>query len=140
MGAVAAGDEADGRLLAAAPGLVGRGTARASSSAAPPISPIMIDRRGRRVGEEQFEHVDELRALDRIATDADGRVVCPEALARRLEDGLVCKRPGARDDPPPNPLLKMLPGMMPILQGAGRHHARGSSARSAATSSPRARA
>ena len=43
----------------------------ASSSAEPPISPIMMIDFGLRVGEEPFQHVDVLGPLDRVAADAD---------------------------------------------------------------------
>ena len=55
----------------------------ASSSAEPPISPIMMIECGLGVGQEHLQHVDEFGALDRIAADADA-VVWPSPA------GVVC--------------------------------------------------
>ena len=68
----AAGDEADHRLLAAGLASSMRNWA-ASSSAEPPISPIMMIDSVALSARKQFQHVDEVRALDRIAADADAR-------------------------------------------------------------------
>ena len=69
----------------------------ASSSAEPPISPIMMIDVGLGIGEEQLEHVDELRALHRVAADADGGRLA-EAGVGGLLHGLVGQRAGARHD------------------------------------------
>src|SRR4029077_2991441 len=50
------------------------------------------------VGQEHFQHLDELGALDRIAADADGGGLT-KALARGLEYRLVSERAGTRHDP-----------------------------------------
>ena len=55
------------------------------------------DRLGGVVGEEEFEHVDEVGAVDRVAADADrGRLA--EADIRGLEHGFISQRARARDD------------------------------------------
>src|SRR5665811_1630722 len=92
----APGDEADGRLLAAAPGLVleelrGILLGRAADFA------DHDDRLGLRIGQEQFQHRDEFGALDRITADAD-RGGLPQVLAAGLEHRLVGQRAGTRDD------------------------------------------
>ncbi len=69
----------------------------ASSSAEPPISPIMMIDFGLRIGEEHLQHVDELGALHRIAADADRRGLA-EAFARGLEHRFIGQRAGARHD------------------------------------------
>src|ERR1039458_648563 len=89
-------DETDGRLLAAAPGLVleelrGILLGRAADFA------DHDDRLGLRIGQEQFQHRDEFGALDRAAADAD-RGGLPQVLAAGLEHRLVGERAGARDD------------------------------------------
>ena len=63
----------------------------------PPISPIMMIDFGRRVGQEQLEHVDEVGALDRVAADADA-VDLAEAGVGGLAHGFVGERARARDD------------------------------------------
>ncbi len=92
----AAGDEADHRLLAAALGFVvdelrGVFLRRAADLA------DHDDRMGLVVGQEQFQHVDEFRALDRVAADADRRGLA-EADLGGLEHGFIGQRAGARDD------------------------------------------
>lgn len=104
---------------------------------------------GRLVLHEHLEDVDVLRARERVAADADAQRLAEADLGRRV-DGLVSERARARDDTcregertgrqrrarageggrgtgkedaPTEPGVKMLPGMMPILQppppGAG---------------------
>ena len=110
----------------------------ASSSALPPISPIMMIDRGLVVGEEHLEHVDELGALDRIAADADrGRLA--EALVGGLEHRLIGQRARAADDADAA-LLEDVGGHDPDLALVRASARRGNWARSAATSSPTARA
>ena len=71
--------------------------AAASSSAEPPISPIMITPSVCGIGDEHLQRIDELGALDRIAADADaGRLA--EAGAGGLGHRLVGERARARDD------------------------------------------
>jgi hypothetical protein len=69
----------------------------ASSSAEPPISPIMMIDLVFVVGQEHLEHVDELGALDRVAADADGRRLA-EAFVGGLEHRFIGQRARARDD------------------------------------------
>ena len=68
----AAGDEADDRLGAAALRLVLQELRRVLLGLAADLADH-DDRLGLVVGEEQFERVDEIHALDRIAADADRR-------------------------------------------------------------------
>ena len=87
-----AGDEPDDRLLE-----VRLDPAAASSSAEPPISPIMITASVSGSAANSVERVDVHRADQRIAADADaGRL--PEPEARQLIDGLVGERAALRDD------------------------------------------
>ena len=76
----AAGDEADGRLLAAALRLVGQELRRILLGRAADLADH-DDRFRLRVGEEEFQHGDELGALDGVAADAD-RGGLAEAFAR----------------------------------------------------------
>ena len=92
----AAGDEADHRLLAAALRLVLDELRRVLLGRAADLADHH-DRLGLVVGQEHFEHVDELGALDRVAADAD-RGGLAEALARGLEHRLIGQRARARDD------------------------------------------
>ncbi len=50
-----------------------------------------------RVGQEQLEHLDEVRALHRVAADPDARAL-PQPRRRGLRDRLVGERAGAADD------------------------------------------
>ena len=66
--------------------LAGLENSAASSSASPPISPIMMIAFGLGVVQEQLQAVDEVGAVDRVAADADagglaeaGAVVCATA-------------------------------------------------------------
>ena len=71
--------------------------AAASSSALPPISPIMITAVGVRILVEQVERVDEVGADDRIAADADaGRLA--DAERGQLPHRLVGQRARAGND------------------------------------------
>src|SRR5687768_4592968 len=89
----AAGDEADGRLAAAGPGLVLQEHSGVLLGRAADLADH-DDRLRLRVGEEQFEHVDEIGAVDRIAADADrGRL--PEPGVGGLEHRFVGERAGA---------------------------------------------
>lgn len=92
----AAGDEADHRLPAAALGLVFDELGRILLGRAADLADH-DDRLGGLVLEEQFQHLDEFGALDRIAADADRRGLA-EALLRGLEHRLIGQRAGARDD------------------------------------------
>ena len=67
----------------------------ASSSAVPPISPIMTIDLRLVVGEEHLEDVDEFRALDGIAADADGGGLA-ETFRGRLQHRFIGKRARAR--------------------------------------------
>src|SRR5690606_26962775 len=69
------------------------------------------DRRGLIIGEEHFQNVDELGALDRIAADADRRGLA-EAFLGGLEHGLIGERARARDD-----------ADRALLEDVGRHDA-----------------
>ena len=71
--------------------------AAASSSAVPPISPIMHDRLGRRIRGEQLQRVDERRADQRIAANADAGGLA-EAQPRELVDRFVGERAALGDD------------------------------------------
>ncbi len=55
------------------------------------------DRLCLRVGQEHFQHLDEVGALDRVAPDADGCGLA-QSLVGGLEHGLVGQRAGARQD------------------------------------------
>ena len=71
--------------------------AAASSSAVPPISPIITTASVCGVAGEQRQRVDEAGADQRIAADADaGRLAEPEL--RELVDRLVGQRAALRDD------------------------------------------
>src|SRR5262249_1543365 len=92
----APGNEANHRLLAAAPGLVldelggvllGGATVLADRD----------DRLGLLVGEKHLRHLDEVGALHRVAADPDSRGLA-EIFARGLVYGLVGQRAGARHD------------------------------------------
>ena len=117
----AAGDEAGGGLPAALLRLVleelrGLLLGRAADLA------DHDDRLGLGVGEEPFQHVDVLRALDRVAADADaGRLA--EAHVGGLLDRLVGERARARHNARPSRACGCEPGMMPILQSSGRDDA-----------------
>src|SRR5215472_15255615 len=79
----AAGNEADDRLLAPALGLVREELGRVLLRAAADLA-NHDDRLRLRIREKHLQHLDEVGALDRVATDADGGGLA-EALARRLE-------------------------------------------------------
>ena len=71
--------------------------AAASSSAVPPISPIITTASVSGSPANSVERVDEARADERIAADADaGRLAEPEP--RQLVDRLVGQRAALRDD------------------------------------------
>src|SRR5580704_2186078 len=117
----AAGNEAHHRLAAAALGFIGH-----------ELGGILLgrpadltdhdDRFGGLIGEEHFQHLDELGALDRIAPDAD-RGGLPKPFPGGLEYRLVGQRAGTRHDPD-------LAGLEDVarhdadLALARRHHAR----------------
>src|SRR5579862_5567643 len=92
----APGDEADHRLLAAALGFVLQKLRGVLFRRAADL-PDHDQRLGRLVGEKYFQHFDEIRALHRIAADAD-RGGLAEPFPRGLEHRLVGQRAGARDD------------------------------------------
>ena len=90
------------------------------------------------IGEEQLEHVDELRALDRIAADADGRRLA-EAGVGGLLHGLVGQRARARDDADAAGLEDVARHDADLAL-VGRQHAGAVRARAGASRSHRARA
>src|SRR5690606_35212273 len=90
------GDETDDRLAAAALRLVDEKLRRVFFGAAADLADH-DDRLGRIVLEEQFEHVDEIGAVDRIAADADGGGLA-EADLGGLVDRFVSEGAGAADD------------------------------------------
>ena len=71
--------------------------AAAFSSSSPPISPTSTIVLGLGIGFELLEDVDEARADDRVAADADDRRVAEPAL-RELVADLVGQRPRARHE------------------------------------------
>ena len=79
----APGDEADRRLGAAAPGFVAEELRRLFLGRAADLADH-DDRTGSVVGEEKFQHVDEIGAVDRIAADANRG-----GLAKPRHGGLV---------------------------------------------------
>ncbi len=93
----APGDEADGRLGPAAPGFIGQELRRVLLRRTADFADH-DDRLRRRIGQEQFQDIDEFRALDRVATDADGRRLA-EAFLAGLIDCLIGKRARSRDNP-----------------------------------------
>src|SRR6202171_3005802 len=116
----ASGNEADHRLLAAALGLVldelrgvfFRGAADLADH---------DDGFGRRIGQEQFKHGDEIGALDRIAADAD-RGGLPEPFCSSLINRLVGQRSRAGNDSDAA-FLEDVAGHDSNLALSGRHHA-----------------
>src|SRR5690606_21669420 len=88
-----ASDEADHRLLAAALGFVLEELRRIFFSRTAD-STDHDDRLGFAVGQEHFQHVDELGALDRIAADTDSGGLA-EAFVGGLEHCFIGKRSGA---------------------------------------------
>ncbi len=93
----------------------------ASSSAEPPISPIMMIEVGLVIGQEPFQHVDMLGALDRVAADADaGRLA--EAHVGGLLHRLVGQRARARHHADRAALVDMA-GHDADLAGVGRDDA-----------------
>ena len=108
-----AGDKADHRLLA-----LGRlRNAAASSSAVPPISPIITIASVSASAWNMLEHVDEVESVDRVAADADaGRLA--DAGGGGLRHRLVGQGAGARHDADLAGRW-MWPGMMPILHSPG---------------------
>src|SRR5262245_42941144 len=117
----APGDEADHRLLAAAPGLVLEELRRVLLGRAADLADH-DDRFSCLVGEQHLQHLDELGALPRVAADAD-RGGLAEPLARGLEHRLIGQGARARHDAD-------LPGLEDRgwhdadLALACRHHAR----------------
>src|SRR5688572_877879 len=98
----AAGDESDNRLRAALLRLGGNERRGFLLGRAADLADH-DDRFSRRIGEEEVEHLDELRAFDRVAANAD-RGGLAEAGARRLEHRFVGQRPGTRHDSDRAPL------------------------------------
>ena len=71
--------------------------AAASSSAVPPISPIIMIASVCGSSWKSAEHVDEVGAVDRVAADADARGLAEAALGQLMHH-LVGERAAARDD------------------------------------------
>ncbi len=91
-----AGDEAGHRLLAATLGFVAQELGGVFFGRAADFADH-DDRLGGFVGQEHFQDVDELGALDRVAADADsGRLT--EARIGRLEHGFIGQGAGTRHD------------------------------------------
>src|SRR3954447_11430423 len=93
----AAGNESNHGLPAPALGLIGDELGGIFLGRAADL-PDHDDRLGGLVGQEHFQHLDELGALHRIAADADGGGLA-KALACGLEYRLVSERAGTRHDP-----------------------------------------
>src|SRR5208282_2116070 len=92
----AAGDEPDRRFLAATLGFVLEKLRRVFLRRTADLAD-QDDRRGRLVGEEHFQDLDEIAAFDRVAADAD-RGGLAEAFLRGLKHRLIGERSGTRDD------------------------------------------
>ena len=83
--------------------------AAASCSAVPPISPIMMTASVSASAANSCERVDEARADQRVAADADaGRL--PHPLLGQLVNGLVGERAALRHDPDAALLADVAPG------------------------------
>src|SRR4051795_1020819 len=93
----AAGNESDHGLPAPALGLIDDELGGIFLSRATDL-PDHDDRLGGLVGQEHFQHLDELGSLHRIAADSDSGGLA-KALARGLEYRLVRERAGPRHDP-----------------------------------------
>src|ERR1700722_8639998 len=117
----AARDESDHRLLAPALRLVLEELGGVFFGGAADLADHH-DRLRLRVRQEHLQHVDELGALDGVATDAD-RGGLAEILARRLKDRLVGERAGARHDAD-RAALEDVARHDADLAFARRHHAR----------------
>ena len=116
----AAGDEAGGGFPAAALFLIGKKPGGVFFGGAADFADH-DDRMRFGVGEEHFQHVDMLGALDRVAADAHGRGL-PKAHIRGLFHRLIGQRARARDHAD-RPAAKDRAGHDADLAGAGRHHA-----------------